>query len=236
MHNLCIRFMNATSLHCILFVDNSIHQLIKTLHELQKAYSNVKAVNTEEEATQYLEKNRVDVVFLNLDLSPNDAVAYTKELKQKQLATEPFIIIYSDKQDDFVQEIAFNSGVDGFINFQYKPAVMLLFLKNLLKRKQKKENIPNKDIVVDEERYMIIKNGEFIHLPRKEFKVFQLLFNAPDKFFTKPEIAFLIWKDESISNKRIIDVHIYNIRQLFGKRIIQSQKGKGYRMNKKLIG
>jgi DNA-binding response OmpR family regulator len=228
--------MSATNIFSILFVDNSIHQLIKTLDVLKTTYSNVKALNSEDEATLFLETNPVDVVFLNLDLMPNDAVTYTKELKQKNLVSNPFIIIYSEKQDDFVQEIAFNSGVDGFINFQYKPAVMLLFLKNLLKRKQIKEIVPSQDIFIDEDRYMVIKNGNFIHLPRKEFKVFQLLFYAPEKFFTKNEIATLIWKDESISNKRIIDVHIYNIRQVFGKRIIQSQKGKGYRMNKKLIG
>ena len=128
--------MSTTNIFSILFVDNSLHQLIKTLDGLKTTYHNVKALNSEDDATLFLETNPVDVVFLNLDLMPNDAVTYTKELKQKNLASNPFIIIYSEKQDDFVQEIAFNSGVDGFINFQYKPAVMLLFLKNLLKRKQ----------------------------------------------------------------------------------------------------
>jgi DNA-binding response OmpR family regulator len=229
--------MSINNSFCILFIDNSVNQLFKTIDVLKTSYININVFNNELEATEYLENEIVDVVFINLDLSPNDAVTFTKELKQKKLASEPFIIIYSEKQDDFVQELAFNSGVDGFINFHYKPAVMLLFLKNLLKRKQKIElPLPSKDILIDEERYTVVRNGEPVHLPRKEFKVFQLLFSTPEKFFTKPEIAILIWKDESVSSKRIIDVHIYNIRQLFGKRIIQSQKGKGYRINKKLIG
>ncbi len=229
--------MSVNNSFSILFVDNSINKLLKTLDLIKASYPNVKVFNDETEAIEFLETEPVDVIFLNLDLTPNDGVTFTKELKQKTLASDPFIIIYSDKQDDFVQELAFNSGVDGYVNFHYKPAIMLLFLKNLLKRKQIKEIITiNEDIVIDEERYTVVKNGDSIHLPRKEFKVFQLLFYAPEKFFTKNEIATLIWKDESVSNKRIIDVHIYNIRQLFGKRIIQSQKGKGYRINKKLIG
>lgn len=229
--------MSVINSFSILFVDNTINKLLKTLDLIKASYPNVKAFNDETEAIEFLETEPVDVIFLNLDLTPNDGVTFTKELKQKTLASDPFIIIYSDKQDDFVQELAFNSGVDGYVNFHYKPAIMLLFLKNLLKRKQIKEIITiNEDIVIDEERYTVVKNGDSIHLPRKEFKVFQLLFYAPEKFFTKNEIATLIWKDESVSNKRIIDVHIYNIRQLFGKRIIQSQKGKGYRINKKLIG
>ena len=229
--------MSVNNSFSILFVDNSINKLLKTLDLIKASYPNVKVFNDETEAIEFLETEPVDVIFLNLDLTPNDGVTFTKELKQKTLASDPFIIIYSDKQDDFVQELAFNSGVDGYVNFHYKPAIMLLFLTNLLKRKQIKEIITiNEDIVIDEERYTVVKNGYSIHLPRKEFKVFQLLFYAPEKFFTKNEIATLIWKDESVSNKRIIDVHIYNIRQLFGKRIIQSQKGKGYRINKKLIG
>jgi two-component system alkaline phosphatase synthesis response regulator PhoP len=227
--------MSVNNSFSIVFVDNAINRLLKTLDALKNEYPGVIAFNNEQEATEHLILKSADVVFINLDLSPNDAVTFTKELKQTALASDPFIIIYSDKQDDFVQELAFNSGVDGFINFHYKPAVMLLFLKNLLKRKQVKEILPTEDIIIDEDRYMVVKDGNSIHLPRKEFKVFQLLFYAPEKFFTKNEIATLIWKDEAVSNKRIIDVHIYNIRQLFGKRIIQSQKGKGYRINKKLI-
>jgi DNA-binding response OmpR family regulator len=160
----------------------------------------------------------------------------TKEINLRKLDSKPFIIIYSDKQDDFAQEFAFNSGADSFINFHEKPGVMILFLKNLLKRRIKLINTSKKDIVLDDEQLLIFNKGIPIQLPRKEFKVFELLYNTPDKFFSKTEIAGLIWLDESVANKRTIDVHIYNIRQFFGKRIIQSQKGKGYRINKKVIG
>lgn len=181
-------------------------------------------------------KNPADVVFLNLDLQPNDAVAICKEIRQKNSESNPFLVIYSEKQDDFVQELAFNSGVDSFINFHTKPAVMELFLKNLLRRRVKVKINSKREVIIDNERHLVLKNGVAFQLPRKEFKLFELLYNSSEKFFSKLEIAGTIWNDESIANKRTIDVHIYNIRQFFGKRIIQSQKGKGYRINKKLIG
>jgi DNA-binding response OmpR family regulator len=113
---------------------------------------------------------------------------------------------------------------------------MELFLNNLLRRRVKITNNSKREVIIDNERYLIFKNGEPIQLPRKEFKLFELLYNSPEKFFTKTEIAGSVWQDETIANKRTIDVHIYNIRQFFGKRIVQSQKGKGYRINKKVIG
>jgi DNA-binding response OmpR family regulator len=220
----------------IVVLDNSVNRILKTIDALKKNFFNVFVFNQEKDFFDFLEVNTVDVIFMNLDLIPNDAVVIAKEIRQKNIASDPFIIIYSDKQDDFVQEIAFNSGIDSFINFHNKPSVMELFLNNLLRRRVKITNNSKREVIIDNERYLIFKNGEPIQLPRKEFKLFELLYNSPEKFFTKTEIAGSVWQDETIANKRTIDVHIYNIRQFFGKRIVQSQKGKGYRINKKVIG
>lgn len=220
----------------IIFLDNSIHRIFKTIEVLKGSFRNISIFNQEQDFFEFLEKNPADVVFLNLDLQPNDAVAICKEIRHKNSESNPFLVIYSEKQDDFVQELAFNSGVDSFINFHTKPAVMELFLKNLLRRRVKVKIDSKREVIIDNERHLVLKNGVAFQLPRKEFKLFELLYNSSEKFFSKLEIAGTIWNDESIANKRTIDVHIYNIRQFFGKRIIQSQKGKGYRINKKLIG
>ena len=221
--------------YTIAFFDNSISRIYKTIELVKQNYNHVFVFNEENDFFDFIEKEESDVVFLNLDLSPNDAVIITKEIKGRKLNNNPFIVIYSEKQDDFAQEIALNSGADGFINFHLKPAVVLLFLKNLVKRRQSKLIQKNNDIIIDNEKHLIFNKGLPVQLPRKEFKVFELLYNHPDKFFSKTDIAQQVWQDESIAGKRTIDVHIYNIRCFFGKRIIQSQKGRGYRMTKKVI-
>lgn len=219
----------------IVFVDNAVNRIFKSIDALKNTYKNIKIFKTEAEFFDALSNEEADVIFLNLDLQPNDGVIVLKEIKQKHLTNNPIVILYSDKQDDFVQELAFNSGADAFINFHNKPSVLELFLKNLLRRKVNIAKQNDRSIIIDNERYLIFKNGQAIQLPRKEFKLFELLYHQSEKFFSKNEIALSIWDDETVANKRTIDVHIYNIRQFFGKRIIQSQKGKGYRMNKKLI-
>jgi DNA-binding response OmpR family regulator len=219
----------------IVFLDNAVSRIFKTIDLLKQSFQNIFIFNQEKDFFEFLEENAVDVIFLNLDLMPNDAVILCKEIIQKNFPSNPYVIIYTDKQDDFVQELAFNSGVDSFISFHNKAAVMELFIKNLLHRRIRITSNSKKEVVIDNDRYLIFKNGEAYQLPRKEFKLFELLYNNSEKFFTKNEIATRIWNDETVANKRTIDVHIYNIRQFFGKRIVQSQKGKGYRINKKLI-
>jgi len=225
-----------TNQYSIVFVDNVVNRVFKTLESLKKSYKDLHVFNQESEFLEYISTSSPDLILLNLDLQPNDAIVLSKEIRQRQLQTEPFIVIYSDKQDDFVQELAFNSGVDSFINFHYKASVMELFIKNILKRRPVPVAVNKKEIIIDTDRHLIFKKGAAFQLPRKEFKLFELLYNNAEKFFSKTEIASMIWNNEAIANKRTIDVHIYNIRQFFGKRIIRSQKGKGYRINKKIIG
>jgi DNA-binding response OmpR family regulator len=219
----------------IVFIDNSIHKIFKSLEVLKGCYADIKAFNDEREGIDYVTEKSPDLLFLNLDLIPNDAVSVTKEIRQKGIDSNPFIIVYSDKQDDFVQEMVLDSGADSFINFHNKPAILQLFIKNLLKRRNKPAVNDLRSIIIDNDRYLIFKKGLPVQLPKKEFQVFELLYSNPSRFFSKTEIANTVWNDEKVAGKRIIDVHIYNIRQVFGKRVIQSQKGKGYRMNKKFI-
>lgn len=219
----------------IVFVDNSLQRIYKSIDAIKNVYEKTKAFNNEKEALEFIYTNPSDIIFLNLDLLPDDAVTLTKDILQKQMEPAPFIVIYSEKEDDFIYELAFNAGIDSFINFHNKPAVLQLFIKNLLNRRKKTETDNIRNIVIDRERFVVLKKGEPVQLPRKEFGVFELLYNNPQKFFSKHEIALEIWQDANIAGKRIIDVHIYNIRRFFGKRVIQSQKGKGYRINSKYI-
>lgn len=220
----------------IVFVDNSVNAIFKTAEALRRHFPDISIFNQEKDFLEFLETRRPDVIFLNLDLQPNDAVILCREIRHRYLESNPFVIIYTDKQDDFVQELAFNSGADSFINFHNKAPVMELFIRNLLRRRLASAHEQKREVVIDNERHLIFKNGVAFQLPRKEFRLFELLYNSSGKFFSKVEIASIIWNDETIANKRTIDVHVYNIRQFFGKRIIQSQKGKGYRINKKLTG
>ena len=209
------------SIHSIVFVDNSINQIFKTINHLKTKYENTDVFVQEKLFLEFFEENSPDIIL--------------KDIKQINKEPNPYVVIYTENNDDFVQELAFNSGADFFINFHQKPLVMELFIKNILKRKVNTKIDTKKRIYIDFESYLIFNQGKPFQLPRKEFMLFELLYNNSDKYFSKVDLAKIIWADESIALKRTIDVHVYNIRQFFGKNIILSKKGIGYSLNKKLI-
>jgi len=218
----------------ILLYDNQLSSIYKTVDHLKRTFPYLVLAKTEEDYFDQLRSEHFDVIIASLDVAPMDGIIIAKETILQLENKKPFFIIYSAKQDDFIVELAYNNGVDAFVNFQNNPALMELQLKALIKRIQTKI-IPHNhqsNWHIDEEEYLVVKNDKKIELPKKEFRILMLLNETPNKFYSKQELAVAIWNDEAIAKKRTIDVHIYNIRKLLGKRIIQSQKGKGYRINK----
>lgn len=217
----------------IVFVDNDLHTIFRTLSQLKREFRDVHAFNDETEAFEFISLHPPDVIFMNLDLLPQDALSFSRDIIGSRKGLLPFLIIYSDKQDDFLIELALNEGIDAYIGFHLKPSVIRLFIRNLLKRKPQLSGRNDGVIVIDKDEFLIYRKGVPVQLPKKEFWIFELLYENQEKFFTKKEIARQIWQDESVAQKRLIDVHIYNIRRAFGRDLIQSGRYKGYRMNLK---
>ncbi|MEJ2595638.1 MAG: winged helix-turn-helix domain-containing protein, partial [bacterium] len=88
-----------------------------------------------------------------------------------------------------------------------------------------------KNLVIDEEQYLVIRDKEEIVLPKKEFKLLKLLASSPNKVFTREEIFHNVWGDDVIVGDRTIDVHVRKIREKIGIDNIKTVKGVGYKFD-----
>jgi DNA-binding response OmpR family regulator len=219
----------------IVFLDNSIHQIFKTIQALKDLFPSLQAFNNEADFEDYLESHPPQVILINLDIRPLDGIQLVKELKTRPRLVNTYMVLYADRIDDYVQELAYNSGVDFFIGFHRKPAITRLFLLNLSRRLPARTT-KDQPITIDREKHLVFKNGVGKDLPRKEFLLFELLFSNPGKFISKKEIALTIWHDEKVAATRTIDVHVCNLRNIFGKNTIVNKKEIGYRFNQKMAG
>jgi two-component system alkaline phosphatase synthesis response regulator PhoP len=85
------------------------------------------------------------------------------------------------------------------------------------------------DLEIDKERFVVIKKGEELTLPKKEFELLALLMSKPEKVFGREEIFTLVWGDDIIVGDRTIDVHIRKLREKIGDKYIKTLKGVGYK-------
>lgn len=205
----------------------------------EKKYA-VSFARNEEELFGQLHNNQVSLVILELDLKQKDGITITSDIRNLKGIEQPFIIIFSSKQDDYIQITAFNAGADDFIITPIKPILLEARICTLKKRHAhslNRQEIKDENVkfFVDREQYLIVTENGKISLPRKEFEMIDLMFQNAHKVFTRQDFARLIWNAPEVANSRTIDIHIRNIRRILGNDIIKTSKGVGYTINRDFL-
>jgi len=88
-------------------------------------------------------------------------------------------------------------------------------------------------IVIDKEKYLVLKDGEELNLPKKEFELLALLISKPGRVFTREVILNTVWGNDVVVGDRTIDVHIRKLREKIGSDYIKTVKGVGYKFESK---
>lgn len=225
----------------ILICSNSETSMKKTVDFLEEKQYKVSFATSEENLHQALRDDHIHLIMIELDFTPKDGITLTSDIRNLKEIEQPYIILFSNKQDDYIQITAFNAGADDFIISPIKPILIEARISTVKKRLDKKtiqatEEQLHPNFYVDKEQYLIItKEGKY-SLPRKEFEMISLMYQNNNKIFTRQDFAKLIWNaSEVVANSRTIDIHIRNIRKVLGNDIIKTTKGVGYTINKELL-
>ena len=181
-------------------------------------------------------KNNPDIILLGLEIENSDGIDLCYQLKN-QNALSSTIVLFSEQEEDYIQIEAYKAGADDYIVKPINPRVLIKKVTALLRRKpETKTNINKAKVLshnklkIDRDAYLVTYNGEEFELPRKEFEILYLLINTPQKVFSRDEICIKVWKNNTLTNPRIIDVHIRKIREKIGESIINTIKGVGYQL------
>jgi two-component system, OmpR family, alkaline phosphatase synthesis response regulator PhoP len=189
------------------------------------------------EAIKIAQKESPHLVILDIMMPGMDGIETCEKLRENSLNKNMMIVFLTARSEDYSQIAGFEAGADDYITKPIKPRVLISRLNALLKRYGAKpladsENghiLELNDIKIDSERYLVFRNGKEISLPRKEFKLLQLLTSKPSRVFTRDEIFDQIWGSDVYVGDRTIDVYIRKLREKIGEERIITIKGIGYK-------
>jgi two-component system alkaline phosphatase synthesis response regulator PhoP len=193
------------------------------------------SVKTKKEIIKLLPGHKVDLLIV--DMEDADVVEICKEIKETKNIQQPYIIVLSQRPEDYVQSLVLDSGADDYMLKPLKIPVVIARIKALLSRKiklQTKEAEPepdSKNFFIDKDRYVVRINRKEVELPRKEFNILNLLYAQPERIFTRAEITNVVSPKDWLYKDHTIDVYIYNLRKELGGNYIQTIKGEGYKFS-----
>lgn len=223
----------------ILLVDDEPDILEFMSYNLKKEGYLIFTSQNGKEAVVKARENEPHLILLDVMMPEMDGIETCEQIRKIQGMRQPVIAFLTARGEDYSQIAGFEAGADDYINKPIKPKVLQSRIKALLKRhhymedpngrNEKYKIIEIGNLTIDRERYLIIKDGAEIFLPRKEFELLNLLITKPDRVFTREDIFQAIWGDDIIVGDRTIDVHIRKLREKIGEEHIRTIKGVGYK-------
>ena len=222
----------------ILLVDDEKDVLEFLSYNLEKEGYKVFTALNGKDAISISREAKPHLVLLDVMMPMMDGIETCEELRKIPGLKDIMIAFLTARGEDYSQVAGFEAGGDDYIVKPIRPKVLVSRVKALLKRSRKqyqeldKESevfIQQDDIVLDREKYIVLKAGKELSLPRKEFELLALLLSRPGKVFTRDEIFQNVWEDNIIVGDRTIDVHIRKLREKIGEEHIKTIKGVGYK-------
>ena len=165
-----------------------------------------------------------------------DGIEVCEEIRKIPSMGRTTIAFLTARGEDYSQIAGFEAGGDDYITKPVRIKVLTSRIRALLKRSRQHYGAEgemvstiSEDIILDRERFIVLRKGEELILPKKEFELLNLLVSKPGKVFTREEIFHDVWGDKIIVGDRTIDVHIRKLREKIGEGFIQTVKGVGYK-------
>ncbi len=214
----------------ILIVDDEQDILDLLEYNLKKEDFKVFTASNGIEALEVASKEKPDLILLDVMMPEMDGMETCAKLREHSELKNTIVAMLTARGEDYSQIAGFDSGADDYITKPIKPRVLISRIKALLRRgvSEVVKDI-GLGVSINKDKYVAIKDGQELSLPKKEFELLALLLSEPDKVFTRENILLSVWGNDVVVGDRTIDVHIRKLREKLGNEHFKTVKGVGYK-------
>ena len=207
--------------------DDGIRSLVKKF--LNEKSFLVNTASSAEEAQTKIAIIQFDLIILDIMMPGKSGLEFLGE--NKSFIDTP-VILLTAKGEPKERVEGLESGADDYLPKPFEPQELLLRIKNILSKTQKKNliraiNFGN--IKIDLTKLLIIKEKKELKINSTEKKILDKMINQPGKVFSRLEIGKLI----NLEKERSIDVIITRLRKKIemnpkNPKYLQTIRGTGY--------
>ena len=197
----------------------------------------VKAFSSGESFLNILQKNKPNLVILDLMLPGLSGLDVCRELRSNDNYAGIGVVMLTAKSEEVDRIVGFELGADDYVTKPFSVRELILRVKVLLKKST--ENSANEQILeygpisMNLEAHDVSVNGQSIILTALEFKLLKHLLKRKGRVQTRDQLLGDVWGYSSEVTTRTVDTHIKRLREKLGKpgELIQTIRGVGYRFN-----
>lgn len=220
----------------ILVVDDDLHIRRLLQGTLQRAGYDVAEATTATEALTQTNHAQPDAILLDLGLPDRDGLEIIQLLRKQSAAP---ILIVSAREATDQKVAALDLGADDYVTKPFDSEEVLARLRAALRHKVLAQGaspvVRAGGVAIDLLNRSITRDGEEVHLTRKEFAVLQQLAQHAGRVVTHQKILEEAWPMEVDRRVDYLRIVVRNIRQKLEQdpsrpALIVNEMGIGYRL------
>ena len=191
-----------------------------------------------------MEKNRYDLVLLDLMLPGKSGYEICQEIREK-LDIPVLMVTARTESVDKIRGLGL--GADDYIAKPFDPAELVARVRANLRQSERgrtsqqapsqEEEIRIGNLRILVNNWKVYKGEQELHLPNREFELLKFLAENPNIVFSKEQLFEKIWGYDYVGDSATVMVHINRIREKIEEdsknpKILETVWGAGYRLNK----
>ena len=172
-----------------------------------------------------------DGIILDLGLPKKSGLNVLTSLRERGLDTPIVILTARDTWQEKVEGLKL--GADDYLTKPFQFEELVARLEAVIRRRQGRasEQLACAGLVLNTERQVVISQDNTEQaLTGKEFRLLRYLMTHPNKIISKSELSEHVYEEEMLKDSNVIEVYINRLRQRFGKQLIETRRGQGYRI------
>ena len=199
----------------ILLVDDEISIQRATAPLLRSRGYSVDVAGTGREAIDTFERERPDLVILDLGLPDMDGSEVCRQIRER--ADTP-IVVLSARGAEKDKVAALDRGADDYVTKPFGPEELLARIRAALRRSLGREatlhgNLSRGDLTIDFDRRRVHRGDVEIRLTPKEFDLLTLLVTHAGRVLTQRAISKAIWGDHAADQPEHLRVLVGQLRK-----------------------
>jgi two-component system phosphate regulon response regulator PhoB len=201
----------------ILVVETDEVQRSMLCNTIERYWFSVLRAKDADAATKMMTLDKPHVVVISSRIQDTNATELAQKLRTAHGCSEmPIIFILNeDESEDGYTKID-NTFLE-FVRRPFTPNEVMTAIKNLIRKAKpvfQDKIITYQDLSMDLATFRVYRKDKRIHLGPTEFKILQLLVQAPKTIFSRQEIIDYVWGLGKDIEPRTVDVHVNRLRSL----------------------